>query len=55
MKNTNISKSNGNSKAGSNTSKKRTGERRDGQKKKANLSSNKPKKNYQAAASAKPK
>ena len=53
MKNTNISKSNGNSKAGSNTSKKRTGERRDGQKKKANLSSNKPKKNYQAAASAK--
>ena len=55
MKNTNISKSNGNSKASSNTSKKRTGERRDGQKKKANLSSNKPKKNYQAAASAKPK
>ena len=55
MKNTNISKSNGNSKAGSNTSKKRTGERRDGQKKKANLGSNKPKKNYQAAASAKPK
>ena len=55
MKNTNVSKSNGNSKAGSNTSKKRTGERRDGQKKKANLSSNKPKKNYQAAASAKPK
>lgn len=55
MKNTNISKSNGNSKAGSNTSKKRTGERIDGQKKKANLSSNKPKKNYQAAASAKPK
>ena len=55
MKNTNISKSNGNSKAGSNTSKKRTGERRDGQKKKANLSSHKPKKNQQAAASAKPK
>ncbi len=54
MRNTNVSKSNGNSKAGSNTSKKRTGERRDGQKKKANLSSNKPKKNYQAAASAKP-
>lgn len=55
MKNTNISKSNGNSKAGSNTSKKRTGERRDGQKKKANLGSHKPKKNQQAAASAKPK
>lgn len=55
MKNTNISKSNGNSKAGSNTSKKRTGERRDGQKKKANLGSHKTKKNQQAAASAKPK
>ena len=55
MKNTNISKSNGNSKAGSNTSKKRTGERRDGQKKKANLGSHKPKKSQQAAASAKPK
>ena len=55
MKNTNISKSNGNSKAGSNTSKKRTGERRDGQKKKANLGSHKPKKNQQAAASSKPK
>ena len=55
MKNTNVSKSNGNSKAGSTTSKKRTGERRDGQKKKANLSSHKPKKNQQAAASAKPK
>lgn len=55
MKNTNISKSNGNSKAGSTTSKKRTGERRDGQKKKANLGSHKPKKNQQVAASAKPK
>ena len=55
MKNTNISKSNGNSKAGSTKSKKRTGERRDGQKKKANLGSHKPKKNQQAAASAKPK
>ena len=55
MKNTNISKSNGNSKAGYTTSKKRTGERRDGQKKKANLGSHKPKKNQQAAASAKPK
>lgn len=55
MKNTNISKSNGNSKAGSNTSKKRTGERRDGQKKKANPGSHKPKKNQQVAASAKPK
>lgn len=55
MKNTNISKSNGNSKAGYTTSKKRTGERRDGQKKKANLGSHNPKKNQQAAASAKPK
>lgn len=55
MKNTNISKSNGNSKAGYTTSKKRTGERRDGQKKKANLGSHMPKKNQQAAASAKPK
>ncbi len=55
MRNTNVSKSNGNSRASSNTPKKRNMERKEGQKKKTASSSQKPKRNKQSSVSAKPK
>ncbi len=55
MRNTNVSKSNGNSRASSNTPKKRNVERKEGQKKKTASSSQKPKRNKQSSVSAKPK
>ena len=55
MRNTNVSKSNGNTRASSNTPKKRNVERKEGQKKKTASSSQKPKRNKQSSVSAKPK